>query len=465
MVAINGREIVNNAVGVIRTQYNRCLGNLFPGLGPSNSPALPASAAPKARKQRRVRAKRYDDLARKNSTVMMPGGFPKNPSKRNKKTQYPRAQNPQGDHEPIECDPVSGDEDMAGASTPGQYRQWSNHRPTNNEQAFVMQELGALVFDKLKRECEFELKEVSERVKAQTTERMAMLDRETKETERLWKMRELERLEAMRRDERWKDRRLAQLEWEKNLTRDQLARERAARKHSRLQRVFKEQQRRRDDAEAWKKQRENDAEMAAQREGNLLRENDVLRRNIHAIDGAFREACNEREFMKSKGEEERAKRLRAEESLHRWKELMKQYFPEGQQQQQPETQFPSVPIQLDLYEKKWSVLRSGTDMDGTQVNLVHFSQIPWPVIDITLTHPSQLQPGHIHEFLKHPLPSKINSQGKRMTKKLRIKDELLRWHPDKFTQVVLSKVREEDKDAASEVAGIIAGILNGMKAE
>jgi len=43
------------------------------------------------------------------------------------------------------------------------------------------------------------------------------------------------------------------------------------------------------------------------------------------------------------------------------------------------------------------------------------------------------------------------------------KDELRRWHSDKFDRIVLSKVREEDKAAAAEVAGLIARVLTDMK--
>jgi len=38
-------------------------------------------------------------------------------------------------------------------------------------------------------------------------------------------------------------------------------------------------------------------------------------------------------------------------------------------------------------------------------------------------------------------------------------DELVRWHPDRFYQSLLSDVHEEDKAAVAEVAGMVAKIL------
>ena len=316
-------------------------------------------------------------------------------------------------------------------------------------------------------------KGISERVKQQATERKARSEKETEEADELSKMQELERREKEESAARWKDRRLAQLERETRIAQSELAREKIQRQHSRLQRAFKEQQRRHKDEERWTLM-EKDAKSAAQREENLLRENVTLWNNLRATENAFRRARNEREHAREEVEEERAKRLRAEESLKQWKELMKEYFPGGRppwqhpgepQEQEPPPQphqSPSLQAQFDLYEMKWNVLRSGVDVNGTRVQLISFSQIPWPVINITPAHPSQIQPQHIQQFFMHPLRGKLDARGKRKSERMRAMDELMRWHSDKFNQIVLSKVREEDKDAASEVGEMIVRILTDM---
>ncbi|KAF9648369.1 hypothetical protein BDM02DRAFT_3187228 [Thelephora ganbajun] len=496
MVAINGREVLYRAVNTLRTHYNRCLAKLFYGkstsLGRTSSfvhpnlkrpapkvaplpskrtwtQATPNGQVPKGRKQGRVKRKRYNDLAKDNSIVFLPGGFRKAPSKeKQKKSRQHADRGLEDDYEPIDCDPEISDEGQE------QYGQSSDRRAADEDQAFVMRELNSLMFDKFRRESQFEAKEVSERVKKQAAERKARLERETKEAERLWKMEQLEKREERERTDRWKDQRLIQLKKEKHIAQTELAREKVERKQSKLQRVFKEQQQRRKDEERWKQLREKDVKLAAEREDNLLRENALLQNNVRAADNAFRRACNERDFVKQEKEEERARRLRAEESLHRWKELMKEYFPGGQQPQQhpgkhqgqQQLSLPSralsLEAQFELYEKKWEVLRSGVDIDGTKVHLILFSQIPWPVANMTPTDPSEIRPEHIREFLMHPLRVKPDARGKRKNRRLRARDELMKWHSDRFDRVVLSKVRDEDKPAAFEAAGMIARVLTDM---
>jgi hypothetical protein len=324
-----------------------------------------------------------------------------------------------------------------------------------------MKQFESLMFDKLKRESQFDAKEISERVKEQAVERKARMEKESMEAKRLWRMEELERREQRESADRWKDQRLAQLEKEKRVAESELAREKVERRQSKLQRLFKEQQQRHKEEGHWKQLRERDARLAADREAKLKRERAILENDLRATDDAFRLACSERNCVMQEKEEERARRLRAEESLHRWKGLMKEYFPGGQQQPQPQPP-PPLEAQFELYEKKWEVLRSGVDIDGTKVHLIFFSQIPWPVVNMTPTDPSQIRPEHIQQFLMHPLREKPGADGKRRTRRLKAREELKKWHSDKFDQIVLSNVCEEDKQAASEVAGMVARVLTDM---
>ena len=220
---------------------------------------------------------------------------------------------------------------------------------------------------------------------------------------------------------------------------------------SKLQRLFKEQQQRHREEGCWKQLREREAALAANREANLLRENAMLENGLRATDNAFRRACNERDHMMREKEEERTRRLRDEESLHRWKVLMKEYFPGGQQRQHPGQQQehpqpqpqrdPSLEAQFELYEKKWEILRSGVDIDGTKVHLILFSQVPRPLVNMTPTDSSQIQSKHIQEFLMHPLRDKPDASGNKRTKIVKARDELKRWHFDQFNLFVLPKVR------------------------
>ena len=491
MVAIAGHELLRRAVGILRTHYNRCLTKLFHGkpttLGPSSSfvhtnlnrpfpkvapvppkktwvQAGPNVPAPKGRKQGRVRRKGYNELARDNSTIFMPGGFHKPAVNGRSKGS------PQGNDEPGDSETAYTAKAKRAAKDRRERR--ANRGTANEKQAFVKKQIESLMFDKLKREAQFSVKEVSERVKREGPERRARMRKEAMEAEKVWKMEELQKREEKERAERWKDQRLAQLEGEKRVAETELAHEKAERKRSKLQRESNERQRKHREEAFWKQLREKDAKLAADRESNLLHENAMLENNLRATDDAFRRACNERDYVVVEKEEERTRRLRAEESLYRWKELMKEYFPRSQQmrhldqqqdrQQNPEPepeQYPPLESQFELYEKKWEILRSGVDIDGSKIHLISFSQIPWPVFNITPTGPNQIRPGHIQEFLTYSLCERPDASGKIKSTKVRVKDELLKWHGDKFDQIVISKVCEEDRPAASEAAGMIARVL------
>lgn len=484
MVAINGRDIVRRTVGILRNRYNRYSAKLPDGGPPALSPlgsfahtdfkkpspevasvspegawaqVTPNGEIPKGRKQGRVKRRRYNELAQDNSTFFMPGGFRNGLSER--KVLHRRSKRDlHGDYEPDGCD-----EDR--------FSQWADYEPANEHQVFVMKQFRSLMFDKLKRESQFRVKVISERVRKQAPERKARMRKEAIEAEKLRRMEELERREEKERADRWKDQRLAQLEREKRAAENELARERLERKQSKLRRLFQEQQQRHKELR-WKQLREREARLAAEREDNLLRENALLEKGLRATDNAFRRARNERDYMAQEKEEERGRRLRAEESLRRWKELMKECFPGGQQQQHPgqqreqpksqPKQDPPLEAQFELYEKKWEVLRSGVDTDGAKIHLILFSQIPWPVVNITPTNPSQIRPEHIQEFLTHPLREKYYASEKRKTTRMKARDELLKWHSDKFDQFVLSKVYEEDKLAVSEAVGMIIRVLTKM---
>lgn len=87
MVAVNGREVISRAVGIIYTYcnwfFNRLSFTGSTGIGDSipsvrrRAPIRVAlnDPASKSRKKGRGKPKRYNDLAKDNSTVFFPGGF------------------------------------------------------------------------------------------------------------------------------------------------------------------------------------------------------------------------------------------------------------------------------------------------------------------------------------------------------------------------------------------------------
>ena len=316
---------------------------------------------------------------------------------------------------------------------------------------------------------------ISEQMEAQTTERKARSKKEKDDEVRLWRMQELERREEKKRADIHKECRLALLEKEAKAAGNALAREKIERKQSRLRMAFAAQEERHKVEELCKQLRAEDARLASEHQDKLRRENAALGDNLRVVDAALQQVCDEREELRQKIEEERTRRLRAEGSLDRWKEQAKECLPGGQPEQPPTQEHPQqqpprrepippVKTQFELYEGKWGVIQSGVDNSGSKVGDICFSQMPWPVVDIFPTNPSDIRPDNIEEFLTHPLRGQFCG-GWEKTTRMKAIDELGRWHPDRFNQVVLPKVWEQDRQAVSEAAGMITRVLTAMLLE
>jgi hypothetical protein len=70
--------------------------------------------------------------------------------------------------------------------------------------------------------------------------------------------------------------------------------------------------------------------------------------------------------------------------------------------------------------------------------------------------PEQLIPVQIAHFILHPQ----HSPGK--SRKDRLKEALLRWHPDRFETKWLKKVVEEDREAVKDGVGRVVRALNEL---
>lgn len=83
--------------------------------------------------------------------------------------------------------------------------------------------------------------------------------------------------------------------------------------------------------------------------------------------------------------------------------------------------------------------------------------IPWPVLSCPI-NTEELTTNAIGTFVLSP----HHSQEK--TKRDRLKEQLLRWHPDRFEGKWLSKVDVEDKEAVRRGVGQVVRGLNELMA-
>lgn len=110
---------------------------------------------------------------------------------------------------------------------------------------------------------------------------------------------------------------------------------------------------------------------------------------------------------------------------------------------------------LDLYDRKWEELKRNRDLSS-----LIFTELPWPLL-FPIASPAQITYEGVQEFVFHPLRKGLDGK----TRRERVKAEVLRFHPDKFTTIVLGKVRDWERDLAAEASGVVARILTRMMTE
>lgn len=111
-------------------------------------------------------------------------------------------------------------------------------------------------------------------------------------------------------------------------------------------------------------------------------------------------------------------------------------------------------FKFQVYEEKWHALKTNPMLFNLQ-----FSHMPWPVQDERLLDdPDNLTHDAIQSFIMHEYrPEPIATLKPRD----RIKAEILRFHPDKYT-AVLRKVHPDDQQRCQALAERITQILNDL---
>jgi hypothetical protein len=212
-------------------------------------------------------------------------------------------------------------------------------------------------------------------------------------------------------------------------------------------RVKKEEEERRREAEKREEKR-----LKAQEMRRLFREAAARQREAHAK--AERERlAREEEEQRQKEERERRER---EEHLRLQREEAERKEAERREAERREAE--RVRQKFTLYDAKWAALKSGDDSLA-----LDFSQLPWPVLDITPTSSVDITYDRLQAFVFHPLRHSMEGKSRRE----RLKMDVLKWHPDKFEAKVLGKVVECQLQRAMvlEAAGIVARLLTQMLSE
>jgi len=99
------------------------------------------------------------------------------------------------------------------------------------------------------------------------------------------------------------------------------------------------------------------------------------------------------------------------------------------------------------YQSRWKEITA-----GTCANLLAFQDIPWPVTSQVLS-PTFLTAERIEKFILSP------SHSSDRTRKQRIRDSMLLWHPDKWEGRWMGRVSEKDKSRVREGVEAVARCL------
>lgn len=120
----------------------------------------------------------------------------------------------------------------------------------------------------------------------------------------------------------------------------------------------------------------------------------------------------------------------------------------------------------ELYDVRWKELLAAGE------KLLSFTDIPWPITlpdaDRRRSRGVSLEDLTVDTISAFLLPSEGDRAGdadaaKRRKEKLR--ETMLRFHPDKFEGRILRHVRESDRETVKEAVGIVARIVNGLMGE
>ena len=116
---------------------------------------------------------------------------------------------------------------------------------------------------------------------------------------------------------------------------------------------------------------------------------------------------------------------------------------------------------FELHDALWKALKDGVEPNGNPIPPIWGHQLPWPVLDVDVTHPSQITMERVQTYVFHAQRPGLQS----MSLKNRIRAELLRWHPDKFIPIVMKFVvdNEDERNGILAAADSVTKILNMLK--
>ncbi len=118
----------------------------------------------------------------------------------------------------------------------------------------------------------------------------------------------------------------------------------------------------------------------------------------------------------------------------------------------------------ELYDAMWKALLAPGDADD---KMLRFEDIPWPVMvsvmkDSGRVTIADLTTDAISTFLLPPTAGGLDVDALKKDRKEKLRETMLRFHPDKFEGRIMKHVRDADRELVKEGVGIVARTINAL---
>ncbi len=133
------------------------------------------------------------------------------------------------------------------------------------------------------------------------------------------------------------------------------------------------------------------------------------------------------------------------------------------------------------YESRWKELLGGVELSQATDIELRFGDIPWPALATEVgpsAHGQEKKPSALEieditmeavsAFLlpggRLPDSAARDDEAIKKERRDKLRETMLRFHPDKFEGRIMSRVREADKEVVREAVGRVARVINDLLA-
>ncbi|KAH9949261.1 hypothetical protein B0H21DRAFT_145831 [Amylocystis lapponica] len=177
--------------------------------------------------------------------------------------------------------------------------------------------------------------------------------------------------------------------------------------------------------------------------------------------GMWRKQHKEEHEERVRQEAERAARLKREKALKEETTRMERAAEDERRKKRRVKEHRREAEAREVYDLQWKELLTSAGEDKDRERLLRFADIPWPVMPgdaaISLEDLTVLA---ISAFLSPP--DRDDTELVKKERKDKLRETMLRFHPDKFEGRIMSRVREVDREQVREAVGMVVRAVSSL---